>query len=307
MIPTPRTADPVELRLARGFRALAVSTWLLLVVGATVRVHGAGLSCPDWPLCFGQAVPRMDFRIFLEWGHRVLAGVETIGLLGLGAMVWARPSTRARAGRLVGIAAVVLVVQIVLGGLTVLNLLIQWSVTAHLLCGNAFLLTLVLLARRLGGTPVREHAGPVALGWIVAGAVLLQVTLGALTSSSEAGLACTEWPTCNGGVWFPTFGGIVGLQLAHRLGAYTVTALVGALAWAMRHDPGRRFAGALVGLVAVQVVLGVTNVLLALPVELAVAHSAVADLLLLTAVVNAIGLAERAPQPLPSPLLLERA
>ena len=65
--------------LARGFAALSAITFCLIVFGATVRANNAGLACPDWPLCFGEVVPRFDAKIALEWGHRLLAGLVTLG------------------------------------------------------------------------------------------------------------------------------------------------------------------------------------------------------------------------------------
>lgn len=288
--------------MARAFRGLALSTWLLLVVGASVRVHGAGMACPDWPLCFGELVPRMDFRIFLEWGHRLLAGFESVGLLVLGLIVFRDPGLRAKVGGWVLATGAVLLLQIVLGGLTVLHLLAEWSVTSHLLAGNLFFLMLALTAQRLD-PPQRAPTPAAGVSAALAVLVFLQVGLGGFTSSSEAGLACTEWPTCNGGVWFPTFTGIVGLHLLHRLGGYTVLALALAQAWLLRGHPMGRRAALLAAGVLLQAGLGIANVLLALPVELAIAHSALADLLLLLSVTTATALV---PSPSPS-LHLERA
>jgi cytochrome c oxidase assembly protein subunit 15 len=272
--------------LARAFLALAAVTYGLLVFGATVRVHGAGLSCPDWPLCHGKVVPVLDFQVFLEWGHRALASVVSFGFLGGAFLVFRRADLRARVGRLLGVAALALAAQVVLGGLTVLKLLAFWSVTLHLLTGNLFCNLLLLTGLRLGGssTSVPDSVpGRVrVVGGLLLGAVVLQIALGGLVSSNYAGLACTEWPTCNGGVWFPVLDGIIGLQLAHRLGAYTVLAVAGAFFYVTRSVPALRGAGAaILGLVLAQALLGITNVLLALPVELAIAHSALADLVLL--------------------------
>ncbi len=273
--------DPgaVPRRAAQGFRGLAVGTWALLIFGATVRVNGAGLSCPDWPLCFGRVIPQLNVQVALEWGHRVLAGSISTVFIGLGGLIWLRPELRARVGRLWGGAAVVLVAQIVLGGLTVLQLLAFWSVTLHLLTGNLFLLSLLLIADRLDPKPLssspvtRRLAGALLAMWFI------QMALGGLVSSNHAGLACTEWPTCNGGVWFPVMDGIVGLQLLHRLGAYIVFALCGALAWSARASEAALLTQMTLVVVCVQVALGITNVFLALPVEVAVLHSATGDLL----------------------------
>jgi len=107
--------------------------------------------------------------------------------------------------------------------------------------------------------------------------------LGGLVSSNYAGLACTEWPTCNGGVWFPVFDGIVGLQIFHRLGAYTLLLLAGIFFGLTRGVTALRApAGLVLGLVLLQGGIGIVNVLLAMPVEIAIAHSGVADLIVLS-------------------------
>ncbi len=272
--------------LGRAFLGLAAITYVLLVFGASVRVHGAGLACPDWPLCFGEVVPELDFHIFLEWGHRALASIISLGFLTLGALALRTPAGRARVGGILAVAAVTLAAQVVLGGLTVLHLLAYWSVTLHLLFGNTFCALLVVAGLRLLDDGRAREPVPGAARWLglaLGGMVLVQMALGGLVSSNYAGLACTEWPTCNGGVWFPVLDGIVGLQIFHRLGAYTLSALAVAFWLTARSTPAlRRPATAVLLLVACQVCVGVVNVLLAMPVEIAIAHSAVADLIVLS-------------------------
>lgn len=272
--------------VAGAFRGLAAVTWGLLVFGATVRVHGAGLSCPDWPLCFGQVIPELNFHVFLEWGHRVLAGTISVGFAALGALVLSRPDLRGRAGAMCVVALVVLLTQIVLGGLTVLKLLAYWSVTLHLVTGNLFLLSLLTIASRLDPRPITASVASAGLSKAVAAMWLVQLALGGLVSSNYAGLACTEWPTCNGGVWFPAWSGIVGLQLAHRAGAYVLFGLAAGLAWSARGGPGAGAASVVFAAVLAQVALGVTNVWLEMPVEIAVLHSALADLIGVAAVLT---------------------
>lgn len=270
-------------RLARAFASVAALTYGLIVLGALVRAHGAGLACPDWPLCFGELVPRFDLRVAFEYSHRVAAG--TISLLFLGCAVAALrdDAIRAASGRLLVVTAGVLGVQILLGALTVWHLLASWTVTAHLLTGNTFALCLAFTARRLyrlAAPPVPRPPVPRALRIVLlATAVLLfcQMVLGGLVSSTYAGLACSEWPTCNGGVFFPSFEGALGIHLLHRLGAYSLVMLIAVAAWLGRDQAG--IAGWLrlaLAVVLAQVGVGVANVLLRLPLEVTGLHSALA-------------------------------
>ncbi len=283
-VPSAAASD-VPRWLRAGFTALAVEVYGLLAFGAAVRVNRAGLSCPDWPLCFGDLVPAMDLAIFLEWGHRALAGMVSVAFLGLGGAVLANPVARARAGRWVLLAGGVLLVQIVLGGLTVLHLLADWSVTSHLLAGNAFLATVLCLRAALGESRTAAVTQPRARAVVgaVGAALLAQVALGGLVASNHAGLACADWPSCGGGVWFPAWDGIVGLQVIHRLGAYGVLCVTWAAAWALRRDAALRGpAAVLAGLVLAQALLGIGNVVFRLPQVLAIGHSAMAGLLTVT-------------------------
>ena len=274
-------------RLTRAVTVLVPVTYALLVFGSTVRANGAGLACPDWPLCFGEVVPALDFGIFLEWGHRTLASLVSLAWVGIGVALLRSPELRARFGLHWGIGLVLLGVQVVLGGLTVLELLAQWTVASHLVGGNLFCLTILLLALRL-----REHDAPVvrapAHGAVrlaavsVAVLVFTQITLGGLVAGSHAGLACGTWPTCNGTEYFPTFSGLIGLQVTHRLTGYMVFS--GMLAAVVATGgKGRVGASALVllALGVVQVTLGIANVMMQMPVEITVLHSAGADAIVL--------------------------
>ena len=267
--------------LSRTFALLTGLTWILVVFGALVRAKGAGLSCPDWPLCFGEWIPRLDFGVMLEWGHRTLAGFIGLSLVAL--LLWARSLPRARKvlGWLSPFSIVLLLVQAGLGGLTVLELLASWTVTLHLLCGNLFCLTLLWMTLRLRTLhqaprplPSLSH-GEKKLLVLAALLLLAQMTYGGLVSSQHAGFACQEWPTCQGDVWFPAFTGLIGLQVIHRLLAYALALTLGVMAWRFRgrgHLGRLSLAAAVV--VLIQVVLGVLNVLWYVPVEITALHSA---------------------------------
>jgi cytochrome c oxidase assembly protein subunit 15 len=275
-------------RLAAAALALVAATLGLMVLGALVRAHGAGLACPDWPLCFGRLVPAMDLRVAFEFGHRVVAGGVALAFIALAIAVWRQPATRSAAGRPVALAGLLLAVQILLGALTVWHLLAAWTVTSHLVTANLFAATLLVAALRLrdAGRPPRSSApaSPAVRVLLDAAALLLalQIALGGLVSSTYAGLACPEWPACAGGLWFPSTDGVVGLHLLHRSNAYLVVAALAAAAFAARgHAALAGRVGLALALAAAQVAVGIANVLLRLPVEVTGLHSALAAALVL--------------------------
>jgi heme A synthase len=271
-----------------GFTGLVVVVWALLVLGALVRANDAGLACPDWPLCFGEVIPQLDVRVAFEYSHRVLAGSVSILFALLSWRAWRHVGVVDTTRRLIVIAAILLGVQILLGALTVWQLLASWTVTSHLLTGNAVAVGILLIATSLRETaaPVERRLIPGRIRHLVClGAVLLtlQMLLGGLVSSRYAGLSCPEWPTCNGGLWFPTWSGPVGLHLLHRTNGYALVVVVGMIAWWTRTLPRLGGLGSLLfGLILAQVAVGVANVKLGLPVEITGLHSALAAALVLT-------------------------
>jgi cytochrome c oxidase assembly protein subunit 15 len=288
-----RASSPpqVDSRLAFGFQVLVVLTFCLIVLGALVRANGAGLACPDWPLCFGALIPELDVQVGFEWSHRLLAGSVTAIFAWLSWSAW-RSSARSRyVTALLSIAAVLIAVQIALGALTVWLKLAPWTVTAHLITGNsfasmAFLLALTFRARK---SDCDLHP-PVSRGkrlWITAagGLLLIQLGLGGLVSSQYAGMACPEWPTCNGGVWFPAWEGSVGIHLFHRVTAYALIVCLGAVAFSCRRNVQLRGATTLAfALGVLQASIGIASVINGIPVELTGLHTALAAALVLTLV-----------------------
>ena len=283
MTPLSDAARTAARRAGRGAAALALAAWALIVIGALVRAHGAGLSCPDWPLCHGQVVPDFDAKIALEWGHRAIAGTLSLGVAALAAVVLGRRELRARFAAPLLVVVGLLGVQIVLGGLTVLLGLAPWTVTGHLLVGNSFALGLAWLSRELreaAGDPLARPAlGPRQrmMVWVASALVAVQLALGGLVSSHYAGLACATFPLCNGDSLAPTLAGPVGLHVLHRLNGYAVATALALVALALR-DAGRagQLAQVAFALVMVQIGVGAANVLLRLPVEVTALHSFVA-------------------------------
>ena len=257
------------------------------MLGALVRAHEAGLACPDWPLCFGEVIPAFDLKVAFEWSHRVLAGGVSLVFATLSFLAWRDPDTSAATRRWIVVGAVLLVAQVLLGALTVWELLASWTVTSHLITGNAFALVVLFVTLSLheSGRPAPVPVSPGARGAVlaVAALLLLQMVLGGLVSSQFAGMACPQWPACNGDVWFPTLQGSVGLHLLHRWNGTLLALALLALAFVARREPGLRGLTAVAAALGVaQTLVGIANVLLAIPVEVTGLHSALAAALVLT-------------------------
>jgi cytochrome c oxidase assembly protein subunit 15 len=162
------------------------------------------------------------------------------------------------------------------------NLLSPTVVSSHLavaLLLFSTLLVLTLAARGAAGGdrgfPARP-AGLLPTFGLATAMAYGQCLLGGIVSTSHAGLACPDWPTCNG-QWFPPLDGPVGLQMVHRFGAYGLTVMMVVVALRARTAPeaGIRAGGPLVlGLTLGQVALGVANVLLGIPAWLSALHLA---------------------------------
>src|SRR5579862_4774580 len=124
---------------------LALCTLLLVVAGGLVTSRDAGLSVPDWPLSYGKLMPPMEGGILYEHGHRMVA--TTVGLLTIVSVIWLFHSERRKWLRWLGVIELVaVIVQGVLGGLTVLLLLPWWISTSHATLAQLFFSTTVAMA-----------------------------------------------------------------------------------------------------------------------------------------------------------------
>jgi cytochrome c oxidase assembly protein subunit 15 len=253
--------------------AAAVCTYLLIVLGAVVRITGSGLGCGDhWPLCNGHLFPPLnDIGTVIEWSHRLVAALVSILVTALAVSAW-----RARMpGRGPYAEFGLLVVQILLGAITVKLELPAWSVVLHL--GTAML----LLATLLGIATAR--AVPLSPLVLLA---FITVLFGALTANLGAAAACGGFPRGTGQIW-NTAGPLAVIQWIHRLLAYSLAIAV--TVWAVR--TAGRGPRLLLGLVVLQIGVGAATVLLGLPRGLQAAHVAVG-----AAVWVAVVLATKRPQ-----------
>ncbi len=284
------------------------------LVGVPTAAHeqtAALQAYPDKPVHPAKAWKEMTHRYFAG-----SLGLLIVGIAGLACYRWKKMAAGLpqpwSPGQphppLLPLALLALIVtQALLGMLTVTRLLKPVIVSAHLLGGMLTLsLLIVLLWQQY--RPEVEMAAPAApalrrTAALALAAVLLQIALGGWVSSNYAALACADFPTCQNH-WWPDMDVATGFQLlrplgqtadgaslslaaltaihySHRLGALLVLLLVGRLAVLLWRQAGwRRWAIVLAVLLTLQIALGIANVLLALPLALAVAHNAGAALLL---------------------------
>jgi cytochrome c oxidase assembly protein subunit 15 len=221
----------------RGVHRLAVltaaATLLLLLVGGLVTSTGSGLAVPDWPLSFGRFFPPMVGGVLFEHGHRMAATL--VGCLTL-ALAWSivvrdpRPSVRA----LGLLALLAVVVQGVLGGVTVLYKLPLAVSVAHACLGQIFFCLTVALAILTGAqwqAPVRGASSALpAIAAATTALVFGQLLLGALVRHMGAGLAIPDFPLAFGGLVPPLESPYITVHFAHRIGALVVALAVVATA-----------------------------------------------------------------------------
>ena len=294
---TPR--DPARYALvARLGGTTAALMFVLIVVGSIVRTTDSGLACPDWPKCHGQWIPPMQFNIFMEWLHRLIALVVGLGLASTALAIVTSAATRARLGGLALLAIAIYFSQALLGALTVWKLLDPNVVSGHLAVGLLLfstLLTITLLARH-EASPANLPARAPGLLPLFTGstvAVWAQAVLGGMVSTNHASLICHDWPTCNG-EWFPPMIGLVAIQMSHRFGAYALITLLGVLAWRSRgmSDPVvARIARGMFHLVLFQAAVGIGNIFMGIPVWVSALHLGNAALLLALGIVGTFRLA----------------
>lgn len=292
--------------------------FVVILLGAFTRLTDAGLGCPDWPGCYGFLTVPSDHHIpiaearfperpveaakaWAEMVHRYVAGTLGLMILALALISLKNAGPKKLPWALVGLV----IFQAALGMWTVTLDLLPVVVMGHLLGGFAIFSLLFLLWLRQ--RPVALTLSPLKVLAALALVVLVgQIMLGGWTSANYAALVCTQLPICEGD-WMGNlapleafhplpppadsyeFGVLdyparMTIHVSHRIWAVITALVLLSLWWRLRRSGANRVATVLASLLALQLGLGVANVVGSLPLPVAVAHNGVAALLLLTLV-----------------------
>jgi cytochrome c oxidase assembly protein subunit 15 len=290
-----------------------VLAFIAVVFSAYARLSDAGFGCTDWPACYKENAlkerqpPQTDAaRDHTSWRWKVQNMVGLLlGILGIAicGIAWQQRSALRQSPLLPTLLVGLMAFMAAFGIWAFSHLPRSVIVPVHLAGGSATLIVLTWLALRQMAPVGKVDAGVMQRwrGFSVLGLVLvlIQIMLGGWVSANFAGLACTEFPLCKGSLLPPMdfsfnldrYGPplsdekLTAIHLMHRAGALLTILYLSWLSFKIMAVEGLRKIGkAMLGLVVLQFVLGISNVLLGLPLAGAVLHNAVAMLLLVTLV-----------------------
>ena len=284
-----------EATTGRRFRVLAVVTvvciFALISLGGVVRLTDSGLGCPDWPLCHGKVIPPMEASTLIEYSHRLVASVVGILIVAIAFIIWRFYRDQAALTVPASVGVVLLVVQVLLGGFTVLGELPAELVLAHLATAEALMAAMVVVCLAALGWPLAARDGPgngrerdrFPMLTLVAGLGAYGLLLtGSYVTVSEATSACGQsWPLCNGQLLPDVTLSIT--HMAHRFVALlvgVVMLVVLGMAWRRRANrPGLGSVSAIVtSLFMVQVLIGALTLWLGFPLATRLLHLMLATL-----------------------------
>jgi heme A synthase len=280
--------ESIDLHWQTRFALLAltglISTILLIMLGSFVRVSGNGLGCPDWPLCYGRAVPPFEYSAWVEFSHRLFGGVVGLQVGGL-SLLGLRKHDNGKNYRLPSILlGTLLIVQVSLGGLHVLNELPGWTGLIHTGIAMAIVGLLAYFVavtqpklKELGNlSELINSRAPTTAAIVAAGTYILILT-GSLVTRTGSSLACPSFPLCGVSPVPDYLQSYVIIQMIHRLSAFIVAGGLLGIVWFLLkksdwHRTATFLAIVLGTLVLAQFALGIGNVLLAIPMWTRILH-----------------------------------
>lgn len=282
----------VAVRVRRLVWKIAFATLLLMAVGSATRVMNAGLACPDWPLCYGQLVPtqQMNLQVFLEWFHRLDAGIIGLSTLFLfGLSWWQRQHLPSWLPWASALSLGLILVQGGIGAFTVTELLRFDIVTAHLGTALLFFSTLLIIGSCL--LPIAPPTNTIKPTWHKGGAsIALTAAVFVYIQSILGGLVGSRWALhqCFGNSELCT------VMNTHIIGVIPATlSSIAAIVVIWRNSNLPKYCRYLAtltgGLLLSQILLGIATFKLHLQVEpLTVTHQSIGAMLLGTLVVLSV-------------------
>ena len=300
----------------------ALLTWPLIPYGAFVRLKNAGLSCPDWPLCYGQLLPPAGYEIALETGHRFVAALLGVLIITI-TFVSFRQHSNYNIRGLALFSLVLVCIQGIIGALTVTMTLWPPIVTLHLIGGNLLFGVLVYLARITFSVGSCENSDVTDSGFhrfqvksgmrsrvgLMIAVLFIIIASGGYNSSTYSGLHCEAFPGCHEGSYL-SFGmsgtdlskltGIEGhilqpapqdyrgrflpefrnewIHMMHRFVAVFggLALIIMSWVWLKNRFGYNVLNNIIVLLILLEIIVGVFNSVLRIPVPISALHTAVA-------------------------------
>lgn len=246
---------------------VALSTLFLIYAGAMVTSTGSGLAVPDWPLSYGMVFPPMVGGIFYEHGHRMIAAA--VGLFTVIQALLLQKYEPKRFVRTLGwLSVLTVVMQGVLGGLTVLFLLPPAISVGHAGLAELFFCLNVTIVFFTSAAYPRVRATNAEFNVTAATRTLPvvifgQILVGALMRHLGAGLAIPDFPLSMGRIVPPMTSAAIAVNYAHRVGAVVVliaASWMAAKVISTGYAPLRKLAGWFIAAFCLQILLAAFTV-----------------------------------------------
>ena len=284
---------------------LKIFSGLLIIVifaqislGSAVRLTGSGLSCPDWPLCYGLWFPNQEklsmisdvnyefYQIMLEWIHRFNAAIFITPLTLIVFIIGFKLNNSDINQKTLYAILVFLAVQGLIGGFTVFDRNSPWSVAIHL----GFALILLLLVIRVFMQSLNLNLdisfpkikGKLSTLIISIVFIMLTMLMGAIVSKSGSSLACDIWPLCsNDGL--SIFQHNKFIHITHRvlaiISAISIYFVVKFYRDTRQYKLIYRLLNILVTIIVLQILIGATVIFTELNMYIAMLHQSLAVIL----------------------------